>query len=130
MMMGIGIRIFLILLGIFILCGTILSLAKRKMEEEFCLFWACMAILMVLAGIILRPSQVDKYISFSGLILIMIALLGVLWALWFVSTKVSILVRKNQELAMQVTLLNQDCEKLLKEMERIKEQQMDAGEDA
>lgn len=129
MMMGVCIRIFLVLLGSFILCSTILSLAKRKMEEEFCLFWACMAVLMVLAGIVLHPSQIDQYISFRGMILIMIALLGSLWALWFISTKVSILVRKNQELAMQVTLLNQDCEKLLKEIARIKEQMKGTGED-
>jgi len=45
---------------------------------------------------------------------------GVLWGLWFISTQVSILKRKNQELAMQVSLLNNDCEKILRELEKLK----------
>lgn len=31
--------------------------------------------------------------------------------------------RRNQELAMQISLLNQDCEKILKELEELRKEQ-------
>ena len=40
--------------------------------------------------------------------------------MWFVSTQVSILLRKNQELAMQTSLLNQDSEYMLKEIKELR----------
>ena len=61
-----------------------------------------------------------RYVSTRGLILTIKIVSGVLWGLWFISTQVSILKRKNQELAMQVSLLNNDCEKILRELEKLK----------
>lgn len=61
-----------------------------------------------------------RYVSTRGLILTIIIVSGVLWGLWFISTQVSILKRKNQEFAMQVSLLNNDCEKILRELEKLK----------
>lgn len=61
-----------------------------------------------------------RYVSTRGLILTIIIVSGVLWGLWFISTQISILKRKNQELAMQISLLNNDCEKILRELEKLK----------
>lgn len=63
-----------------------------------------------------------RYVSTRGLILTIIIVSGVLWGLWFISTQVSILKRKNQELAMQVSLLNNDYEKIIKELEKLKKE--------
>ena len=115
-------RLFVIVSGVFMVVGVILSLAKRKMTEPFCLAWAVLSALMILSGIILNPSQLDRYVSLRGLILIMIIVSGVLWGLWFISTQVSILKRKNQELAMQVSLLNNDYEKIIKELEKLEKE--------
>ena len=92
---------------------AILSLAKRKMTEPFCLSWVFLSALMILSGALLNPSQMKRYVSTRGLILTIIIVSGVLWGLWFISTQVSILKRKNQELAMQVSLLNQENERIL-----------------
>ena len=92
---------------------AILSLAKRKMTEPFCLAWVFLSALMILSGALLNPSQMKRYVSTRGLILTIIIVSGVLWGLWFISTQVSILKRKNQELAMQVSLLNQENERIL-----------------
>lgn len=120
MIIGDFLEIFMIILGIYLLCMTVLSLAKRKMTEQFCLVWAVMAILMIVAGILLNPSQIERYISLRGLVLVLIIILGVIWGMWFVSIQVSILLRKNQELAMQTSLLNQDSEYMLKEIKNLK----------
>lgn len=120
MTMAIALRIVLILLGCYLLVMTLLSLARRKMSEYFCLVWALMSVLMVLTGLLLKPSSIERFISARGFILIIIALFGVLWGLWFISTQVSILIRKNQELAIQISLLNQDIERLSTEIEEYK----------
>ncbi len=63
-----------------------------------------------------------RYVSTRGLILTIIIVSGVLWGLWFISTQVSILKRKNRELAMQVSLLNNDYEKIIKELEKLEKE--------
>ena len=120
MAVGDVLRLFVIVAGAYMFLKAILSLAKRKMTEPFCLAWAVLSALMIFSGNLLNPSQLDGYISTRGLILIIIIVSGILWGLWFISTQVSILKRKNQELAMQISLLNNDCEKILRELEKLK----------
>ena len=120
MAVGDVLRLFVIVAGAYMFLKAILSLAKRKMTEPFCLAWAVLSALMILSGILLNPSQLDGYISTRGLILIIMIVSGILWGLWFISTQVSILKRKNQELAMQISLVNNDCEKILRELEKLK----------
>lgn len=98
MAVGDVLRLFVIVAGAYMFLKAILSLAKRKMTEPFCLAWAVLSALMILSGILLNPSQLDGYIS----------------------TQVSILKRRNQELAMQISLVNNDCEKILRELEKLK----------
>ena len=120
MAVGDVLRLFVIVAGAYMFLKAILSLAKRKMTEPFCLAWAVLSALMIFSGILLNPSQLDGYISTRGLILIIIIVSGILWGLWFISTQVSILKRKNQELDMKISLLNNDCEKILRELEKLK----------
>ena len=122
MAVGDVLRLFVIVAGAYMFLKAILSLAKRKMTEPFCIAWAVLSALMILSGIILNPSQLDRYVSLRGLILIMIIVSGILWGLWFISTQVSSLKRRNQELAMQISLLNHDCEKMLRELEKLRKE--------
>ena len=120
MAVGDVLRLFVIVAGVYMFLKAILSLAKRRMTEPFCLSWVFLSALMILSGALLNPSQMKRYVSTRGLILTIIIVSGVLWGLWFISTQVSILKRKNQELAMQISLLNNDCEKILRELEKLK----------
>lgn len=114
-------RIFAIVLGVWLFLADIISLAKRKMTEQFSLTWAFLSLLMVVCGLLLKPSHLERYVSFRGLILILLIIVGVIWGMWFISCYVSELMRKNQELAMQISLLNQDSEKMMKELEALKQ---------
>lgn len=119
MTLGDLLTIFLIMMGICLLVMAILSLAKRKMTESFCLAWAIVSVLLVICGILIEPSELERYVSLRILILIFLITIGVVWTLWFISTQLSILMRKNQELAMQISLLNQDSERMLKKLEEL-----------
>ena len=125
-------RVFVIVMGVWLLLMAVLSLAKRRMTEQFCLAWAIVSVLMVICGILVNPSELDKYISLRILILIFLIAIGVVWILWFISTQLSILSRKNQELAMQISLLNQDSEQILKKLnyfEEMMEKHFSGGDD-
>ena len=120
--MGIYVKLFFIVLALFLLGRTWVSLAKRKMTDHFCLAWAFLAVLIGLAGILLQPSQIEHYISWRGMILGMIVLVGIIGSLCFLSMQVSSLMRKNQELAMQTSLLNQDYMTLIRRVEELEKQ--------
>lgn len=107
------IKVFAIVLGIYLLVITILSLAKRRMTEQFCLLWGFLAVVMIVFGVTVNPSELYRYISKEGLMIVMLGILLIVYAAWFLSTQVSILMRKNQELAMQISLLNQENEQIL-----------------
>ena len=112
-------RIILIVLGVFMFAITLGSLAKRKMNESFCLAWGVISVSVVLAGILLRPSGWREYISGIGLVLILVIIISALYAVYFVSLKISELSRKNQELAIQVSMLNQENERILHELSEL-----------
>lgn len=113
------IKLVLILTGIVMLCITIGSLAKRKMNESFCLAWFVVSVSVILAGCLVHPVHLMEYISVAGLILLLIIFYGVLYAAYFVSLWISELSRKNQELAIQVSLLNQENERILRNLSEL-----------
>ena len=112
-------RIIFIAMGGVMLVVTVSSLAKRKMNESFCLVWGIVSLALVLAGILLRPAGWQSYISVVGMILILIIFFSALYAAYFVSLRISDLMRKNQELAIQVSLLNQENERMMQRMQEL-----------
>lgn len=107
----------IIIVGILLFWLTIISLAKRKMTETFCLIWGGVSVAVILAGILLRPVLLEKYISTTGMILISLVVFCFICGAYFLSTMISELTRKNQELAIQVSLLKRENEKIISKIE-------------
>ncbi len=114
------------LLRVIICCGgvvllgiTLSSLARRRMTEPFCLAWGIISVVLIMAGILLRPTMWNNYISLTGMFLVLMIGSAVIYIAFFVSTKVSDLMRKSQELAMQVSLLNWERDELKKKLEEL-----------
>ena len=121
MQTGDMLRILLIFLGCFLVIKTILSLARRKLKEQFCLLWGVIALGLIISGICIRPTLWNQYVSTRGMAVIVVIGICALWCLFYLSTQVSVLSRKNQELAMQVSLLNQENEMLLKKIQEVQD---------
>ncbi len=121
MQTGDMLRILLVFLGCFLVIKTVLSLARRKLKEQFCLLWGVIALGLIVSGICLRPTLWNQYVSTRGMIVIVVIGICALWCLFYLSTQISVLSRKNQELAMQVSLLNQENEMLLEKINSVKE---------
>lgn len=98
---------------------TINSLAHRKMTESFCLAWGLIAFILVLAGLFLRPTELRSFISPMGLVLVVMIGFCVVYVAYFMSTKVSELSRRNQELAIQVSLLSQENQRIVEQLEQM-----------
>lgn len=105
--------------GVMLLGITLSSLARRRMTEPFCLAWGVISVALILAGILLRPTMWNRYISITGMLLLLLLGFAVIYIAFFVSTKVSELMRKNQELAMQMSLLNQEKDELWRKLEEL-----------
>ena len=112
-------QIIIIATGIFLLIVTINSLAHRKMTESFCLAWGLIALILVMAGFLLRPTEWIRYMSPMGLMLVVMIGFCVVYVAYFMSIKISELSRRNQELAIQVSLLRQDNQRIAEELEQM-----------
>lgn len=114
-------RIVMIVTGIFLLGVAVSSLARRKMTEPFCLTWGLISVIIILAGILLSPAEWTRYISGMGMLLVLMIGFCLIYGAYFLSARVSELMRKNQELAMQVSLLNYENEVIAKQIEELAE---------
>lgn len=113
---GLVVQILLVAAGFIILVIDVALLAKRKLSEPISITWGFAAIIFILAGIFLRPNGWINYISPAGLI--MLSILGVLAlvGLFLASSRMSELIRKNTEMAMNISLLNQEIVELKKDI--------------
>lgn len=121
-MVGTILRIIIILTGVFLLAETVSSLARRKMTESFCLIWGLASIIFILSGIFLRPYGLNQFISSTGLVFILIVGFCVISGAYYISVRISELARKNQELAMQVTLMKRENEEIMDKLNALQEQ--------
>ncbi len=119
--MGAGgfLQIIMISTGAVLLVSAVASLAKRKMTEPLCLTWGLIAIMIMLAGVVLRPVEVNRFISWTGLVLVVLVGFCFLYGTYFMSGKISELMRKNLELSIQVSLINQEKEEIYNQLEQL-----------
>lgn len=111
--------IVMIVLGGLLLIWSFLAYARHRLTENFGMVWGLAAVCLIIAGIVLAAAGG----SFMAVVVVVI-LLGVMLVLCLFgfSQVISVLIMKNQELAMQVSLLNQENESILQELMMTKEQ--------
>lgn len=112
-------RIIVVGVGLIVLCMDFLSFAYRKMTESLGLAWGFFSVVLILFGAVPGLSGWTKAVPKEACgALVVIGILAVLGS-FYLSGNVSKLIRKNQELAMQVSLLNQENERILSELEAL-----------
>lgn len=116
---GNWLRVIMVAAGVFLLWMTLASLAKRKFTDGFSVLWGLLSVCMILAGVLLEPQGISSYISNTGIVIVCVAGAGLLFMFWCFSREISNLVRKNHELAMQLSLLNQENYQIQRLLEQI-----------
>lgn len=116
---GNWLRVYMVVAGTLLMWMTLSSLAKRKFTDGFSMLWSILSVCLILAGVLLQPVEISSYISNVGIAIVCVAGSGLLLMMWWFSREVSNLVRKNHELAMQLSLLNQEHDQIQKLLEQI-----------
>lgn len=112
-------RVIVVGVGIIVLCMDFLSFAHRKMTESLGLAWGFFSVVLILLGVVPGLSDWTKAVPKEAAgAFVVIGILAILGG-FYLSGNVSKLIRKNQELAMQVSLLNQENEQILRELEAL-----------
>lgn len=115
-------RLFVILLGLGALALAALTLAGRKMEGTLCVAWGLVSFLLIAAGCVF-PFE-GLRLSGRGAALAVIAGLSLLAAAYFTSIRLSELLRRVRETAMQVSLLREENERLRSGAERPRKKEL------
>ena len=112
----------LIITGIVIMALTFFLHAVRKLTVNLAVVWEFLGLTAILTGAVPAFSG-WCYLLARGTAVAMFTIgVLVLWGGYQLCILISSLSMKNQELAMQVSLLNQENEKILKELEKITEE--------
>lgn len=111
--------IAMIVLGGLLLIWSFLAYAKHRLTENFGMIWGLAALCLIMAGIVLAVA--NRSFMAVAVVVVLLGIILVLCLFGF-SQAISILIMKNQELAMQVSLLNQENESILQELMLTKEQ--------
>ena len=119
---GFILQIVMIITGVILLWITFASLAKHRMTATFSLTWGIISVMFILAGILLRPAGWKNYVSHLGLLLIFMVGACVLYGTLFVSFQVSTLMRKVNEMAILISLLNQEKENMEERIHQLEAQ--------
>ena len=108
-----------ILMGIGIMIVTFVLHAKKKLTVNLAVTWELLGIAAILSGSVPRISGWSSRIGLGSLVVLMITALLVLWGVYQMTIQISSLLMKNQELAILVSLLNQENERILRELEKL-----------
>ena len=120
------IRILMVGTGILFLVLAFWAYTRQKLNDSMAVIWAFVSIALVITGAV---PAVSKHLSESLLIFMFIICLLLLFLLFKVSKAVSVLSMKNQELAMQVSLLNQENERILHKLGILTDEKKDSVRD-
>lgn len=104
-------KISCIVIGIILLLLDINAYVRQRLADEIGLLIGSFSIFLIIMGIILH-FHMNKDLLITLLIICFFFLLLIIFSL---CTAVSVLVMKNRELAMQVSLLNQENERIIHE---------------
>ena len=112
-------RLIVIGIGIIMLSVDFLLYCRKRLIEKFSFAWGIFSIILILSGAVSKFNVWSRYLSLeTGIFFIVLGLI-LICLFYSVSLVISDLVVKNQELAMQVSLLNCEAEKVLKTLNTV-----------
>ena len=108
-------KMMLIVVGIFLLILDLFMYARQKLTDGIGLGWAIVSATFLVSGIAVS-TDAATYLWNGAKSVVLFVFVVIILFLFKISMAVSVVVVKNQELAMQVSLLNQENERILQEL--------------
>lgn len=83
--------------------------------------WGVIAVDIIVIGIMMRTEKLDSEISGIEVLILLMISFCILGGMYLMSSKISVLLRKNTELSIQTSLLNLKVEKMERQIEELME---------
>lgn len=112
-----------VLEGIVLLIVDFISFVYQKITVGIELCWSAFAVLLILLGVVPGLSDWSKAIPIEAVPAFLLISLAIIFSFFYLSCAISQLLRKNQELAMHVSLLNQENEIILQKLKENSEKE-------
>lgn len=108
--------IVVIIEGIVLLIVDFISFVYQKITVGIELCWSAFAVILILLGAVPGLSDWSRVVPREAVPAFILINLAVIFSFFYLSCAISQLLRKNQELAMHVSLLNQENEIILQKL--------------
>ena len=92
---------------------------EKELTINLAVTWELLGLAAILSGAVPKFSGWSSRLSLGSLAVLLLTGFLVVWGMYQMTIQISSLLMKNQELAMQVSLLNQENERIIKELERL-----------
>lgn len=102
--------------GIALLVVDFISFVYQKITVGIELCWSAFAVVLILLGVVPGLSDWSRTIPIEAVPAFLLISLAIIFSFFYLSCAISQLLRKNQELAMHVSLLNQENEIILQKL--------------
>ena len=113
MSIAIWIKLGFIIVGIVLMITAFFSHARKKMTVNLAVVWELLGLASILIGVVPGLSRWCSSLGHGTAIAMFVIGCLMLSGAFRICVLISSLIMKNQELAMQVSLLNQENEKIL-----------------
>ena len=118
-MMPLVLRIIMVVAGCLFLILNFVTYVKKNLTEKFTWMWTIFCIVMILSGIVPGLNSWSFKFNSWGYMALCIILVLIVQFIFIITKEIANLKKRNKELAMHVSLLNQENERILAELEKL-----------
>ena len=118
-MMPLILRIIMVVAGCLFLILNFVTYVKKNLTEKFTWMWTIFCIVMILSGIVPGLNSWSFKFNSWGYMALCIILVLIVQFIFIITKEIANLKKRNKELAMHVSLLNQENERILAELEKL-----------
>ena len=118
-MMPLVLRMIMVVAGCLFLILNFVTYVKKNLTEKFTWMWTIFCIVMILSGIVPGLNNWSFQFNSWGYMALCIILVLIVQFIFIITKEIANLKKRNKELAMHVSLLNQENERILAELEKL-----------
>ena len=118
-MMPLVLRMIMVVAGCLFLILNFVTYVKKNLTEKFTWMWTFFCVVMILSGIVPGLNNWSFQFNSWGYMALCIILVLIVQFIFIITKEIANLKKRNKELAMHVSLLNQENERILAELEKL-----------
>ena len=118
-MMPLVLRMIMVVAGCLFLILNFVTYVKKNLTEKFTWMWTFFCVVMILSGIVPGLNNWSFQFNSWGYMALCIILVLIVQFIFIITKEIANLKKRNKELAMHVSLLNQENERILAQLEKL-----------